>query len=73
GEAPVGLASTGDPAFDRIWTLLGTPSASLPAGRGPAGLPVGLQVVGAPRQDGALVAACRFISGALGGLSGRAS
>jgi amidase len=65
GEAPVGLESTGDPAFDRIWTLLGTPCASLPAGRGPAGLPVGLQVVGAPGRDGALAATCAWIAAAL--------
>jgi Asp-tRNA(Asn)/Glu-tRNA(Gln) amidotransferase A subunit family amidase len=61
GEAPLGLASTGDPAFDRIWTLLGTPCASLPLARGPAGLPVGVQVVGAPAADGALAAACAWI------------
>jgi amidase len=64
GEAPVGLASTGDPAFDRIWTLLGTPCASLPIARGPAGLPVGVQVVGAPGRDGPLVAAIAWIAGA---------
>lgn len=61
GEAPVGLGSTGDPAFDRIWTLLGTPAASLPLGRGPAGLPVGVQVVGAPGADAALAALCGWI------------
>jgi Asp-tRNA(Asn)/Glu-tRNA(Gln) amidotransferase A subunit family amidase len=66
GEAPVGLASTGDPAFDRIWTLLGTPAASLPVLRGPAGLPLGLQVIGRPGHDGALVAACRWIAAAMG-------
>jgi Asp-tRNA(Asn)/Glu-tRNA(Gln) amidotransferase A subunit family amidase len=65
GEAPLGLASTGDPAFDRVWTLLGTPCASLPVARGPAGLPVGLQVVGAPGRDGALAAACAWIASAL--------
>ena len=64
GEAPLGLDATGDPALDRIWTLLGTPCASLPLARGPAGLPVGVQVVGAPGQDGALVAACAWIAGA---------
>jgi Asp-tRNA(Asn)/Glu-tRNA(Gln) amidotransferase A subunit family amidase len=64
GEAPLGLGSTGDPAFNRIWTLLGTPAASLPLGRGPAGLPVGVQVVGAPGQDGALAATCAWIVGA---------
>lgn len=61
GEAPVGLASTGDPAFNRIWTLLGTPAASLPLGRGPAGLPVGVQVVGAPGADAPLAALCGWI------------
>lgn len=66
GEAPVGLASTGDPAFDRIWTLLGTPCASLPAALGPAGMPVGVQVVGAPGKDGELAAACEWIVAALG-------
>ncbi|HEX9050615.1 MAG TPA: amidase [Anaeromyxobacter sp.] len=66
GEAPLGLGSTGDPALDRVWTLLGTPCASLPVARGPAGLPVGLQVVGAPGGDGALAAACAWIVRALG-------
>jgi amidase len=65
GEAPVGLESTGDPAFDRVWTLLGTPCASVPTGLGPAGLPVGLQVVGAPGRDAALAAACAWIAAAL--------
>ncbi|HWE26247.1 MAG TPA: amidase, partial [Myxococcales bacterium] len=30
GEAPIGLQSTGDPAFSRAWTLLGCPCISLP-------------------------------------------
>jgi amidase len=55
GEAPRGLASTGDPAFNRIWTLLGTPCLSLPAARGPAGMPVGIQLVGLPGADAALL------------------
>jgi Asp-tRNA(Asn)/Glu-tRNA(Gln) amidotransferase A subunit family amidase len=64
GEAPLGLGSTGDPAMNRIWTLLGTPAASLPLGRGPAGLPVGIAAVGAPGRDGPLAAACAWIVGA---------
>jgi Asp-tRNA(Asn)/Glu-tRNA(Gln) amidotransferase A subunit family amidase len=60
GEAPLGLASTGDPAFNRIWTLLHLPCLGLPAGRGPAGLPVGVQLVGPHRGDGAVVAAARW-------------
>jgi amidase len=61
GEAPAGLASTGDPAMNRIWTLLGVPSLSLPGATGPAGLPVGIQLVGAAGGDGALVAAAAVV------------
>jgi Asp-tRNA(Asn)/Glu-tRNA(Gln) amidotransferase A subunit family amidase len=67
GEAPVGLGSTGDPAFNRIWTLLGTPCVTLPAGRGPGGMPVGVQLVGAPGADGALAGAAAWAQGALEG------
>src|SRR6185436_10426045 len=35
GEAPKGLASTGDSLFNRIWTLLGVPCITLPWGSGP--------------------------------------
>jgi amidase len=66
GEAPGGLESTGDPAFNRIWTLLGVPCLSLPAGRGPAGMPVGLQLVGAQGADGALVELAAWVARALG-------
>ena len=56
GEAPEGLASTGDPVFNRVVTLLGFPAVSLPAGVGPSGLPLGVQLVGAPRGEAALLA-----------------
>lgn len=46
GEAPRGLEATGDPLFNRLWTLLHTPCVHLPFAQGPNGLPVGLQVVG---------------------------
>ena len=46
GEAPVGLASTGSAAFNRLWTLLGLPCLTLPVGRGVRGLPLGVQLVG---------------------------
>jgi Asp-tRNA(Asn)/Glu-tRNA(Gln) amidotransferase A subunit family amidase len=66
GEAPVGLASTGDPAFNRVWTLLGTPCVSLPGARGPEGMPVGIQLVGAPDGDAALLSAAAWVERALG-------
>lgn len=45
GEAPEGIGWTGDPAFNSIWTSLHVPCAVFPAGTGPAGLPLGVQVV----------------------------
>ena len=65
GEAPVGLDSTGDPSFCRIWTLLGTPCVSLPVLRGPAGLPVGLQLVGKRGGDEELLGAAAFVLASL--------
>jgi Asp-tRNA(Asn)/Glu-tRNA(Gln) amidotransferase A subunit family amidase len=51
GEAPEGLDATGDPLFNRIWTLLHVPSINIPGYRGPNGLPVGVQLVGAMYED----------------------
>ncbi len=50
GEAPHGLETTGDPIFCTIWTYLGTPAVTLPLLRSPAGMPLGVQLVG--RRDG---------------------
>ena len=72
GEAPEGLSSTGDPALNRIWTLLGLPCASLPCAEGPHGLPVGVQLVGPPGGDAALLAAAIWAEGALGAAGQRA-
>jgi len=63
GEAPLGLGSTGDPAFNRIWTLLGLPCLSLPGAAGPAGMPVGIQLVGPDRGEAALLAAAEWVAG----------
>lgn len=54
GEAPP-VASTGDPVFCRPWTLLHVPAVSLPLLTGPSGMPVGVQLVGAPGEDDALL------------------
>ena len=56
GEAPKGLAATGDPVFSRVWTLLGLPCVNVPGLSGPNGLPIGLQLVGRPLQERALLA-----------------
>jgi amidase len=51
GEAPHGLTNTGDAVFATPWTLTGLPAITIPSGRGPRGLPLGLQVVGRYRED----------------------
>jgi Asp-tRNA(Asn)/Glu-tRNA(Gln) amidotransferase A subunit family amidase len=51
GEAPRGLAATGDPVFCRIWTLLGVPVMNIPCSQGPNGLPVGVQIIGRIGDD----------------------
>jgi Asp-tRNA(Asn)/Glu-tRNA(Gln) amidotransferase A subunit family amidase len=66
GEAPGGLASTGDPVFNRVVTLLGLPCLSLPAGTGPTGLPLGVQLVGALRREAALLAVAAWVEARLG-------
>jgi Asp-tRNA(Asn)/Glu-tRNA(Gln) amidotransferase A subunit family amidase len=60
GEPPL-RASTGDPVCCRAWTLLGCPAVAIPGLRGPAGLPVGLQLVGPPGSDRRTLAAARWI------------
>ena len=64
GEAPQGLESTGSPVFCTIWTLLGTPALSLPLLTGPAGLPLGVQLVGPRGGDAALLATAAWLEGA---------
>jgi len=36
-------------------TFAGLPCISVPVGFGPAGLPMGLQIIGRPRADGAVL------------------
>jgi len=67
GEAPVGPEYTGDPVFNRMWTLLGTPAVTIPAGKGPRGLPVGIQLVGRIGDDARLMACALFAEKALAG------
>ena len=61
GEAPAGLGSTGDPIFNRMWTLLGVPCVTVPARWAENGLPTGVQLVGRPRDDARLMTAATFL------------
>lgn len=55
GEAPLGLQSTGDPAFCTLWTFCGTPAVSLPLLVGAHELPIGVQLVGPCGDDARLL------------------
>jgi len=61
GEAPAGLGHTGDPIFNRFWTLLGAPCIAVPFGTGPFGLPLSVQLIGPHRGDDRLVAWARWV------------
>lgn len=65
GEAPSGLSWTGDPEFQRLWTLVGTPCVSLPVALGPAGLPLAIQLVGSRGKDRELLALSDWVFGLL--------
>jgi Asp-tRNA(Asn)/Glu-tRNA(Gln) amidotransferase A subunit family amidase len=57
GEAPVGFpAFAGVPLF-QIWTTLHVPALSIPVFKGPAGLPIGAQLI-AKRHDDRRLFAC---------------
>jgi amidase len=65
GGAPAGLASTGDPVFNRPWQLLGCPMISLPVpasvGVAEGGLPLGITVVARPGEDTKMFTAAAWI------------
>jgi Asp-tRNA(Asn)/Glu-tRNA(Gln) amidotransferase A subunit family amidase len=65
GAAPKGLASTGDPRFNRLWTLMGVPCVNVPATIADGGLPVGVQVIARFGNDAGALAAARFVEEAL--------
>jgi len=61
GEAPVGLAETGSPRFQALWTMLHTPSITLPTHKGSNGLPVGIQLVAPYRAERSLLGIARWV------------
>ena len=57
GRAPRGLADTGSAVFNAVWTQLHMPCLTLPAGQGPDGLPIGIQLVARRHADERLLEA----------------
>ena len=69
GEAPLRVdGHTGDPLLCRAWTFLGVPALSVPGLVGPAGMPIGVQLVGL--SEAAVLRAGARMEGALAPLSG---
>lgn len=64
--APKGLTSTGDPTFCAPWSFAGVPAMALPSGIAGDGLPLGIQLVGAPFKEADLLATARWCEDFLG-------
>jgi Asp-tRNA(Asn)/Glu-tRNA(Gln) amidotransferase A subunit family amidase len=64
GAAPQDLGSTGNPMFNRLWTLMGTPCVNVPGLR-EGNLPLGVQIVGPFGGDRVALEAALFVEGAI--------
>src|ERR1700720_1323103 len=54
-------------AYSQWFNLLGNPAMAIPVGKSPEGLPIGVQVVGRPWEEEALLAVAAKIEDACGG------
>ena len=63
--APRDLNTTGDPIFQSPWTSCGLPTITLPSGLSANGLPLGVQLIGAPFREDELLCAARWCEAAL--------
>ena len=66
GQAPRGLADTGSAVFNAPWTQFAMPCLTLPAGHGPDGLPVGVQLAGRRHDDARLLEVGLWVEHRLG-------
>ena len=65
GAAPLGFATTGDPMFNRLWTLMGAPCINVAGINDDDGLPLGIQIVGRFGRDHAALEAALFVERAI--------
>lgn len=61
GEAPPGFSTTGYAKLALIWTTMHVPAISVPALTGPAGMPIGIYVVGQRNRDRDLLSHARWM------------
>ena len=62
GAAP-DISSTGDPVFNGLWTLCGTPAITLPLFSAEDGMPMGVQLIGRRNDDARLLRTARWLEG----------
>ena len=67
GVAPLREAGTGDPMFNRLWTLAGTPAVTVPGLSDPVGLPLGVQILAPVGQDAVAIEAAAWLERVLAG------
>jgi Asp-tRNA(Asn)/Glu-tRNA(Gln) amidotransferase A subunit family amidase len=65
GAAPHGFATTGDPMFNRLWTLMGAPCVNVTGLSDDNCLPLGVQIVGRFGRDRAALEAALFVEQAI--------
>lgn len=68
GSAPKGLETSGDPVLQTPSSYLGFPTTTINAGLSPDGLPLGVQFMGAPMADYAVLQWTAWCEGVLGRL-----
>lgn len=66
GVAPEGLDATGSPVFNTLWTLVGFPALNVPLLASDEGLPIGVQLIGAPNRDDRLLRTANALIDAIG-------
>jgi Asp-tRNA(Asn)/Glu-tRNA(Gln) amidotransferase A subunit family amidase len=68
GAAPLGLIS-GEPTFNRLWTLLGVPCVNVAGLADAEGMPLGVQIVARFGRDRFALATAAFLEAAIAGRS----
>jgi amidase len=61
GEAPVGMPAFAGVPLYQIWTTLHVPTISIPVFKGPAGMPIGAQLIAKRHDDRKLFACAQWV------------
>ncbi|MFD6674735.1 amidase [Rhodococcus zopfii] len=66
GEAPRLDAGTGDPVFNKLASIAGTPAIGMPTGTGEHDLPLAIQLIGPAHSDRGLVDIASYLTDRIG-------